>query len=199
MTATEILQGEHRVIEQVLNCLEKIAEQAEAEQHLDEGAARQALDFLQVFADRCHHAKEEHCLFPLMEARGLPRQGGPTGVMRFEHEEGRRHVAAMLAAILGAAAGEEAPLRQFSRHARAYVEHLRQHIHKEDHCLFPMANQVFSGADQANLLERFEHVEHHDVQEGAHEKYLDLARSLAERLHVPKAAATACGCGHGKH
>ena len=100
MRSTDILQNEHRVIEQVLGCLEKMAAQA-VEGKLDEPSAREALDFFQTFADGCHHHKEEDHLFPLMEAKGFPRHGGPTGVMLHEHEEGRRHVKAMRSALAG--------------------------------------------------------------------------------------------------
>jgi hemerythrin-like domain-containing protein len=95
------------------------------------------------------------------------------------------------------AAVKNEALQDFVEHARAYVELLRNHIFKEDHRLFPMANQVFSKEDQTRLTERFEHVENQEVDAGAHEKYLDIADMLAERFHVPRASRTGCGCGHG--
>jgi hemerythrin-like domain-containing protein len=193
MRATEILQNEHRVIEQVLSCLEVMANRAIAEGKLDATSADAALDFFQTFADGCHHRKEENHLFPLMETKGFPRDGGPTGVMLHEHEEGRHHIQGMRAAVANGA------VREFAEHARAYVELLRQHILKEDQRLFPMANQVFSSADQASLVESFARVEDKDVEEGAHEKYLDIADLLAERFQVPRASRTGCGCGHGHH
>src|SRR5262245_7867837 len=106
MTATEILKGEHRVIEQVLDCLDRITELALAEGRLDALSARQALAFFETFADRCHHGKEEGQLFPLLEARGLARQGGPTGVMLSEHEHGRAHIRCMAACIEPASKGQ---------------------------------------------------------------------------------------------
>ena len=200
MQPTEILMSEHRVIEQVLNCLEKIAQQAKRTGKLEGDAARQALDFFGNFADRCHHDKEEQHLFPLMEAKGFPRHGGPTGVMLHEHDEARRHVQAMNAALALAATGHAPALQQFVRHAHAYVTLLREHIAKEDHCLFPMANQAFAEADQQRLRDAFEHVEHDELGEGTHEHFLEVAQRLAERYGVPTAPAPAeCACGHGAH
>lgn len=197
MRATEILQSEHRVIEQVLSCLEKMTDQALAEGRLEGQSASEALEFLKVFADGCHHHKEEDLLFPLLEAKGFPRQGGPTGVMLHEHEEGRKYIAAMQASLLGAAQGHQPELCRFVAHARAYVELLRQHIFKENHRLFPMADLVCSFDDDARMLQQFAHVEEHDLEQGTHEKYLQLANRLAERFEVPLAAPTPCGCGHG--
>jgi hemerythrin-like domain-containing protein len=189
MRATEILMDEHRVIEQVLNCLEKLADHCLAGEMLDGLSVMEALDFLSVFADRCHHGKEEAHLFPLLEARGLGRGGGPTGVMLHEHDEGRRLVAAMRQAV-----ADDAP-RDFQRYARAYVRLLREHIRKEDQCLFPMAARILSGSDAESLAQRFERIEHAEMGEGTHEHYLELANNLADRLHVER-ASVAPTCGH---
>src|SRR5574340_70938 len=131
MKPTDILSAEHRVIEQVLHCLEAMALQAVAQGRLDEQPARDAVAFLRNFADRCHHGKEEAQLFPAMEAKGFSADCGPTSVMRLEHELGRGHVRAMEAAIGAAVAGDSAAVRQFADHAQSYVELLREHIRKE--------------------------------------------------------------------
>jgi hemerythrin-like domain-containing protein len=191
MKATDILMDEHRVIEQVLNCLEKLANRCEAGETLDSDSALEALAFFRNFADRCHHGKEEGHLFPLLEARGFGRQGGPTGIMLHEHEEGRRLLAAMAGAV-----ERDAP-REFVRHARAYVKLLREHIRKEDQCLFPMAAGILSSTDAESLAQRFGHVENAEMGEGTHERYLQLANDLAERLEVPR-AQVAPTCGHAR-
>jgi len=45
------------------------------------------VDYLH-YVDRCHNHKEELHLFPKLEAKGMPRHGGPLGVMLQEHERG---------------------------------------------------------------------------------------------------------------
>ena len=99
MKATAILMTEHRVIEQVLSVLEVMARRAEQMELLDAAAAGETLDFFRTFADGCHHGKEEGQLFPRLEARGLPREGGPTGVMMHEHQLGRDLLGRMAAAV----------------------------------------------------------------------------------------------------
>jgi hemerythrin-like domain-containing protein len=189
-----MLMDEHRVIEQVLNCLEKMADRCDAGEAMDGTSALEVLQFLRNFADRCHHGKEEGHLFPLLEARGFARDHGPTGVMLREHEEGRSLLAAMAGAV-----ERDAP-RAFVRHARAYVQLLREHIRKEDQCLFPLAVGVLSGADAESLARRFEHVENGEMGEGTHEQYLRLADDLADRLGVPRAQVTpACGNARCHH
>jgi hemerythrin-like domain-containing protein len=194
MKATEVLMNEHRVIEQVLACLEAIADRAEQSGSLDAESARQALDFFRTFADRCHHGKEETHLFPLLEARGMPRFGGPTGVLLTEHEQGRSLLAAMAAAI------ERNSPADFIPAARSYAKLMREHIWKEDHRLFLMAGQFLSTTDDEQLVGSFESAEHFEMGEGTHENQVEIANRLADCFGVARATApVACGKGCSHH
>ena len=200
MRPTEVLMQEHRVIEQVLDCLERIAEDCERAGKVDADSAGKAIDFLRTFADRCHHGKEEEQLFPMMEVHGFSPDQGPTAVMRQDHVAGRTRIRAMDEAIEAASAGDPEACRAYVANARAYVLLLREHIQKEDHCLFPMADQALTEDDQKELQDRFRRVEHEEIGAGVHRDYLELADQLAARWNVRPAAVVAsaggCGCGH---
>ncbi len=200
MNASEILRNEHRVIERVLDVLQRIAERVELGNALDVDSARQAIAFFRGFADRCHHAKEEEHFFPAMESKGFPRHGGPTGVMLYEHQRGRECIAGMDQALGAVAAGEAGAAERFVRHARDYIDLLRQHIMKEDSCLFAMADQAFTAEDQNRLLEGFARAEAEKNEPGAHEAFLRSAEELAARYGLPAPAAAHGGhvhcCGH---
>jgi hemerythrin-like domain-containing protein len=178
MQATDDLKHEHRVIELVLTGLNRIAQRAKAERIFEEEAADKALEVLRNFADKCHHGKEERHLFPLLEERGVPRDG-PIGVMLQEHEQGRGHIRAMVQASADAAGNAES-LGLFAKHAAEYIELLRQHIQKEDNVLFRMAEQVLTEDDDRRLVEGFEAIEREEIGEGVHEKYHQWAHELAE-------------------
>ena len=196
MLPTEILKNEHRVIEQVLEVLERIADRVTADNEFDTQSASEALDFFRNFADRCHHGKEESQLFPMLESKGFDRDSGPTSVMCAEHEDGRQLIREMAEAI-EASANDDAAAQRFATCARGYVQLLRMHIQKEDHCLFTMADQAFSDSDQNELLRRFERVETEDMGAGTHEKFLHIANTLAERYGVARATVGAgCCCHH---
>ncbi len=201
MNPTAILKNEHRVIEMVLHCLEKITAEAIENKRLEKNPAEDAIEFFKMFADHCHHGKEEVHLFPMMEAKGFPRESGPTGVMMMEHEQGRSHIKAMKEAVEPAADGDQEALQKFAQNAHSYIHMLREHIEKEDHCLFTMADQAFSEEDQKNLQAKFDHVEQEEMGEHTHEKYLTKAFELAERYQVPKekveAEAVKTCCHHG--
>jgi hemerythrin-like domain-containing protein len=197
MRATEVLMSEHRVIEQVLHCLEKMAGQFSAAKRIEEKPARDAIHFFRTFADRCHHGKEEGLLFPLLESKGFPREGGPTGVMLHEHDQGRALVRGMEEAVEAFKGGDgEAPQR-FVDSARGYIDLLRAHIQKEDQILFQMADQAMSPAEQESLMASFDKVEDEEMGEGTHEAAHRIADELADRYGVPKvSAASESGGSH---
>ena len=178
--ATELLSEEHRVIERVLAVVEKLAA-APVEGRLD--SWKQALDFIRHFADGCHHLKEEKVLFPAMEERGIPRDGGPIGMMLMEHEEGRGYVRSMLGAIALVETKNEAAKEILIDKAKAYLRLLKEHIQKEDEILFRIADDVLSLDEQKQLLRSFEEHEAKEIGTGVHEKYLKLVEEL-ER-HCP--------------
>lgn len=201
MKATEILENEHRVIEQVLSCLEKLTEESGKSKKLDRATARDMIEFFRMYADRWHHAKEETHLFVALEAKGMPREGGPTGVMLAEHELGRGFVGKMEAAIASYEKGEPGAVQEFARAARDYVALLREHIQKEDHCLFAMTNESLDEKEQSQLLKAFQKAEQQSATEKTHEYYLRKAQDLALRFQVFPQDNKTCAssiCGHSK-
>ena len=197
MKPTDILKSEHRVIEQVLNCLEKITEACSRDGKLDDESALNAIAFFKTFADKCHHGKEEDQLFPLAVSRGIAREQGPIGQMESEHEMGRTAIAGMETALPDAAKGEPVAIAEFVEYAHYYIRLLRDHIQKEDHCLFPMVDRVMSDEDQAQLMGSFQKSEEEDMGKGTHEKYLQIANDLADRYGVTKVEMRPeLVCGH---
>jgi hemerythrin-like domain-containing protein len=182
MEATQILMDEHRVIERVLDSLAAAARGLEAGKPMRAGFFLEAADSFKGFADGCHHRKEEGVLFPAMEGAGIPRSGGPIGVMLAEHTEGRRLTAAIRATAEKLAAGDESARAELMKNAASYTNLLRGHIHKEDKVLFPLADRAIPEGQQAKVLEDFERVEHEETGAGVHEKYLSLAEALEREI-----------------
>ena len=155
MEALDLLKQEHDVIERVLDLLQQTVTRIEAGQPVPEGFGPWSVQFFRQFADSCHHSKEEDILFPLLEQRGIPRDGGPIGVMLNEHVIGRDCVGRM-----DYAAGASPPDdKAFATAANEYIPMLRQHIYKENNVLFQMARQCMSDEDAADTMEKFRAVE----------------------------------------
>lgn len=178
MRATEQLMEEHRAIETMLNILENVCQRLETGKAVDAEHLEHILEFIRIFADRCHHGKEEDLLFPAMEKAGIPREGGPIGVMLIEHVQGRNYVRGMGEAVSRYKAGEVKAASDFIANARGYIALLRQHINKEDNILYRMADMHLSESKQQELLEQFEQVERERIGPGKHEEFHRLLEHL---------------------
>ncbi|HHX64400.1 MAG TPA: hemerythrin [Chloroflexi bacterium] len=180
MQATHDLIEEHEAIKVMLRVLDRVASRLENGEPVSMEHLEGMIDFIQGFTDRCHHAKEEDLLFVAMEQAGIPRDGGPIGVMLAEHKIGRDTVRSMAEAVRAYAAGDEGAGRRFTDHARQYVTLLTQHIEKEDSVLYPLADQHLTAEQQAALVEGFDRIEHEVVGHGKHEAYHHLLEELEQ-------------------
>ncbi len=174
---TEVLREEHALILQALDALEAKLGHVAAGEAPDPAYFANAVSFLRTFADQCHHGKEENLLFKTMVDRGFPQRGGPIAVMLSEHEAGRGFIHGMAEAAgrLGQDASAAAALTE---NGRGYIQLLRAHIQKENNILFPMADNVLSPEDQAQLGQAFEHFEEEETGDGVHEAMLKLLGEL---------------------
>jgi hemerythrin-like domain-containing protein len=155
MKATEILMQEHRAIERALHVLEIAATKLEEGETVPAGLIGDTMQFIRLFADRCHHGKEEGFLFPALERSGLPKESGPLAVMQTDHDEGRALVRSMGDALREIEGGNAEAVPQFCRDARDFSALLRAHIMKEDHVLFVMADMRLPDAEKDKLTDDF--------------------------------------------
>ncbi|NLY01965.1 MAG: hypothetical protein GXY83_38255 [Rhodopirellula sp.] len=189
MHLIRILLDEHRLIEQVLNCLERMADRCQSHRNLESGPARDAIDFLRGFIQRCHDRKVEEHLLPAIQAMGVATEKCLKCPIRQSRQDNRSHVDAMEASIEPACAGSAAALDEFARHARAYIDGLLDCIARHEDCLFPLIEETARETDGA-LLESGDRGCGDDV---ASSTYTEAADRLADRLGVPRAVMSASG------
>ncbi|MCC7201327.1 MAG: hemerythrin domain-containing protein [Nitrospirae bacterium] len=182
MVATEALKKDHRLIEKMLDILQKVAKKLDQGGDVPAESLNNASGFIKIFADNYHHGKEEELLFRAMEERGFPREGGPIGVMLIEHDEGRAYTRALAAAVERYASGDSAAKKDIAENSRNYSNLLSQHIPKEDGILYMMADNILPDSFQEELLKKFEIVEKEKLGEGGWQKYADLVERLAREL-----------------
>ena len=95
------------------------------------------IDFTKNFTDVCHHSKEENSLFPALEQAGMPKNMGPIAMMLMDHERSREIGASMEeSAKEYLSSGDSSKLIS---DMRQYVEHITEHLWKENNRLFMMA------------------------------------------------------------
>ncbi len=175
---------EHRLIEQVLDCLEESAGRLEDGEEINPDFFIDAANFVAGFADGSHHRKEEDILFVAMTARDMPEDRGPVAVMRHEHEEGRRFTAGFRSAAEQMKTGDTGASVDVIRNVFDYVNLLREHIFKEDHVLFPMAEQVITADEIQQVSREFERILAEDEKSGEFAKYQALVDKLNTYLNT---------------
>lgn len=180
MRATEELVKEHEGIKLMLDILTSVAKRIEGGGAVPQKDLDGIAEFLSIFADRCHHGKEEDFLFPALEQVGVRREGGPIGVMLAEHAEGRKIISRLKDAFVAYGSGRKSAPDEVSKAAGEYVSLLSQHIDKENRVLFPMAEGRINEADDVRLVERFEELERERIGHGKHEEFHAMLRRLKE-------------------
>jgi len=129
---TEGLVDEHRLILSMITLLEQYASRTEKGSYDNWQFYLDGVDFIRIYADRFHHAKEECVLFEALMTNGMPRENSPVAAMLMEHDKGRSFVLGMEAATRGALEGLPGQGHDVSKKALAYAALLRDHISKED-------------------------------------------------------------------
>jgi hemerythrin-like domain-containing protein len=184
LLASENLKDEHHVILRVIKVLLVAADKLEKGETVSPEVFKKVVDFVRVFADRCHHKKEEGELFPMLERKGILKHRGPIAVMLMEHEQGRLFVKGLSEALGKYEKGDVKAKDALVENARGYADLLDQHIYKEDNILYPMGDKVLSEADNRELLEKFERIEKEIIGEDKHEYYLQMIADLEKELGI---------------
>lgn len=126
---------------------------AELEEQLDGADEVTAQALWQAFDSsmRRHLAMEEDILFPAFDARSGMGGGGPTAMMRIEHQQ-MRGLLDQIGASIAIGDSEEA-----LDVGDTLLMLIQQHNMKEEGMLYPMAQNMLSGewADLAGKLEKY--------------------------------------------
>ncbi len=178
MKATQQLRDEHEGVRTMLGILERVCDKMETQGGLDKDHFDGILEFLKVFVDKCHHAKEEELLFPALVAAGVPEEG-PIAVMLQEHEMSRGYVRVMGQSYSQYLTRDRSSSKNIAQNAHGYIDLLRSHIEKENSVLFVMADDRLAERKQDELFERFEKIEEERIGVGKHEEFHGLIERLS--------------------
>jgi hemerythrin-like domain-containing protein len=184
-TATAVLRKEHEAILKMLAVTEEVARRVEGGEQVEPEILANLLEFFRLFADKCHHGKEEDLLFPQLEKKGMPRTGGPVGVMLAEHDQGRQLIQQMAKATEAYPNQPATAGPAWTQAARGYVDLLRAHIAKEDNVLFVMAERMLTPEEQTALAEGFEKIEVEKMGAGTHERLHAMMAKLIKDILPP--------------
>jgi hemerythrin-like domain-containing protein len=135
--STASLRRDHDLIEKVIKAMESTIQLLNDGKQIPESILLPVIDFSKNFTDVCHHSKEENSLFPALEQAGMPRNMGPIAMMLMDHERSREIGKEMESSAKDyISSGNSTKLIS---DMQQYVEHITEHLWKENNRLFMMA------------------------------------------------------------
>lgn len=162
---TSALREHHEKILEALETLDKASLDVNPDDIL------KLIHFAQKFVDQCHHSVEEYILFQGVNRSGFPIAGSPIQVMVCEHGIGRYLTRIMEELHAAWTAGDQTAFRELRDYAKMYIEHLTEHINKENNILFPMLENFATEVSSSKTVEQIE-------KENEHEKWVKILEEL---------------------
>lgn len=156
MEGLDILIDEHGIIRQFLDNLVLSLKKMEQGTRPPKEFFENAVSFARDFTDKYHHFKEEYILFNRLAMKKKGIIDAEVESLKYQHERGRALIGEVAKALEGYGQGQEAQALIILESLAAYVSLLRQHIHREDHILFPMVEREFPWEEYRGLLEVFQ-------------------------------------------
>ncbi len=152
------LMIEHRLIEKMIAVIKKEIDRCEQQNRINPEFVDSAVDFIRVYADRCHHGKEEDILFRDLNKKPLSDEH--KRIMEElieEHRQGRKTVADLVEAKGRYLRGVPEALPFMLDRMRFLVDFYPRHIEKEDkHFFLPIMNYFSPDEKEAMLKEEWE-------------------------------------------
>lgn len=156
----DIIRNEHRSIRVVLDGLLYLAENAKrGSTAVDARVFRALLHYLETYAERLHHPKEDQYLFAAMRQYG-PRAEAIVADLEREHAGGERALRDLDHFLARCEEQGAKGLPSFAKALESFVHGYLLHMTKEEDTVFPLALELLGPADWAVIDRAFE--ENHD-------------------------------------
>ncbi|MBI5585087.1 MAG: hemerythrin domain-containing protein [Deltaproteobacteria bacterium] len=148
------LMVEHRLIERMIGVIRKKVERWEQEQKIDPDFIDEAVEFIRLYADQCHHGKEEDILFRDLSKKSLPKDLKKTmDELVEEHRQGRKTTLELVEAKSRYVRGDLEALPSILDRLRFLIDFYPRHIEKEDQHFFRPIMDYFTAEEKEALLQ----------------------------------------------
>ena len=171
------LMIEHRLIERCVRQLVALVETIDREQRLDPARAEACIEFIRVYADGCHHGKEEDILFRELARKPLPAAlSAMMEELLDDHVHGRQVTGRLAEAVRRYAGGSQDALGDARRELAELAAFYPRHIEKEDRQFFKPCMTYLSPEERDAMLAEFQEFDRSLI----HERY----RLAVEKLEA---------------
>jgi len=172
MKPTKDLRDEHDSINGFLAVLEAMVGKIEQGEPVEPEDLQWMFEFSRDFIDRCHLGKEEHVLFPVLEAAGMPCDALYSLIA--DHEAARDAARFLRGAAAGYGEGDVRSPREIASGSRRYIGLLKDHMAAETDLFYSAADLYLTKEIKYKLLEDLQKYEQERIGAGRCEDLLEL-------------------------
>jgi len=149
--ALMIIRDEHRSISAILHGMGYLVQGIRARRKkVDPRVFHAMLYYLDTFSERVHHPKEDRYLFKAMRERSAEADA-LIADLEEDHARGEEALRRLAQCLIRYEEGGEPEFPAFEREVENFVRNYRDHIHKEEDLLFPLAQKVLTVADWSKI------------------------------------------------
>jgi hemerythrin-like domain-containing protein len=148
------LMIEHRLIERMIDVIAKEIIRIEKELRVDPSFIDTVVDFIRIYADKCHHGKEEDILFRELEKKDLKKVDRKVmEELIEEHKRGRKVTRDLHTAKTLYLDGNQTALANIIYLLKELIEFYPKHIEKEDNVFFKPSMYYFTEEEKEAMLQ----------------------------------------------
>jgi len=172
------LMIEHRLIERMIAIMKKAVERFEKDKKADTYFMDTAIDFIKIYADKCHHGKEEDILFHDLKKKKIsPEIARIMNELISEHVFGRNTLNKLIQSKEKYAEGDSSSLDSIIENMKTLCDFYPRHIEKEDKHFFLPCMKYFSAAEQKQMLGEMWEFDRNMI----HKKYKEVLADLEHK------------------
>ncbi|MCG2711435.1 MAG: hemerythrin domain-containing protein [Candidatus Omnitrophica bacterium] len=172
------LMIEHRLIERMIRIMEANLESIRKNNKVDPVFVDTAVDFISIYADRCHHGKEEDILFRDLAKKNISEEHKRIkGELIEEHKKGRNNVRKLVEAKAEYVGGNQNALKDIVSNMETLAKFYPKHIEKEDKHFFIPCMEYFTDAEKEAMLNEMYEFDRNMI----HEKYTGVVEAYEKK------------------
>lgn len=158
MKGTALLEQEQRTIERVARACGVFAEMLQNGTSVPAGVLQSVVKFLRVFCDG-YYREQEAWLFAVLQLKGFPFEGFPIESLKHEYDRLTILTNQLGYSVDVYSSDDDTGNTRLISTLRALAERYSDHVWKENFVLLPIAEELFSAADQRVLADKLQMVE----------------------------------------
>ena len=173
----DILKKEHKLIQRYLDNMSVAQDLLGVRETVPPSVIDNSIRFAKEFMNKTHHFKEEYVLFlKLAEKKGGDIDPQIVS-LRDQHERSRNLVSKIKETLSGYKKGDEIAFSTLAENMGYYVTLENQHLYRENHVFYPMAEKLFSAEEMSSFDSEFEKIDEKQGK-GTYEKGVELINAI---------------------